>query len=185
MAKIVKLTEEEFNQKSAKLKEMLGRDKADSEGKFIAKLKPGDIYYRDGTVYLGFYGGEDWFVMPKDAMDSEGKRLSSTFNEAVEYTTKLETHGHKDWRLPPGDRDKEEPNILGKMYEYRHTGAFDGTYDESGSEAFSSYWSSTPYITRVCNTRQDFSTGEVGEKHSAAKDNTCSFRCVRSQKRDW
>lgn len=56
----------------------------------------------DGTVYAGLspYTGKILFTAVEDAS------LKMTWDEAVTYTTKLNAHGHKDWRLPDLDELK-------------------------------------------------------------------------------
>ena len=50
----------------------------------------------DGTVLAGISPdtNKPMYATPTDAS------LAMTFNEAQDYATKLDVHGHKDWRVP-------------------------------------------------------------------------------------
>jgi hypothetical protein len=64
---------------------------------------PGDKM-PDGTVFAGISPdtNKPMYAPPTDAS------LTMKFNEAQEYATKLDAHGHKDWRVPT----KAELNVL-------------------------------------------------------------------------
>lgn len=96
----------------------------------------------DGSIYLGYYNSKDWFVTATDAKDSKGKSLRLSFNAAASYAANLKVHGHDDWRMPPGQDDPNEPNILNKMFDERNTGSFKNTYNCSANYSHW-YWSST------------------------------------------
>ncbi len=66
-------------------------------------MKPGDKV-SDGTIYAGVSPdtGKEMSTTPVDAP------LTMTFNQAADYATKLDAHGHNDWRVPT----KAELNVL-------------------------------------------------------------------------
>lgn len=128
----------------------------------------------DGTIYLGFHNGRDWYATEQDAKDSSGRKLTMNFNQAADYAKNLNLHGHNDWQVP----DKEMLNI---MYQNKHTGAFRGTYDESGSFTAGYYWSSTELrVHSDVAWRQRFVGGHGGW---FGTDDAVSVRCVRSEPR--
>lgn len=75
----------------------------------------------DGTIYLGFKKGKDWFATPQDALDNNGNRLFLNFNQAAQYAMNLEAHGHFDWKMPDAD-------VADLQYDMRKEGDFKGTY---------------------------------------------------------
>jgi hypothetical protein len=111
-------------------------------------LKPGDVA-DDGTIYLGFHTGKDWFVTDRDAP------LEMTFNAAAKYAENLNIHGHDDWVVP-------NPNILQEMFNNKSVGAFRNTYNEGASGHSSDYWSSEPYQNNVSDWawEQNFKSGK-------------------------
>ncbi len=103
---------------------------------------------KDG-VYIGRFKGEDgtvkdWFADAKDARDANGKKLCLNFNDAAKYAKDSTALGHNDWVLPSGWNDYDgKPDILGAMFNNKSTGAFRGTFDETGSFPGSWYWTSS------------------------------------------
>jgi hypothetical protein len=124
------------------------------------KLKPGDDM-PDGTIYAGVSPdtGKPMYTTPADA------RLTMTFNEAKEYATKLDAHGHKDWHVPT----KAELSVL-----FNNRAAIGG-FDVTGSHPAGWYWSAS----------QNYEWGAWGQRFSDgchftnAKDDHSSARCVR------
>jgi len=137
----------------------------------------------DGTIYLGYHRGRDWFTTAEDAQDENGERLTMNFNDASGYTADLEAHGHNDWELA-------NKYILDKMYKAQNKGAFDETYDRSGKPLYNGdirnsagwYWSSTKHIvdTDVAWVQQ-FSYSSV--HLPCKKDLKLSIRPIRSELR--
>jgi len=125
-----------------------------------ADLRSGDKI-PDGTVYAGISPdtGKAMFALPADAS------LTMTFNEAQKYAATLDTHGHRDWRVPT----KAELNVL-----FNNRAAIGG-FNISGSVPAGWYWS-VSQINRWSAWDQRF---EDGVQDSYAKDDHCSLRCVR------
>jgi hypothetical protein len=92
---------------------------------------PGDKM-PDGTVFAGISPdtNKPMYTSPADAS------LTMKFNDAQEYTAKLDAHGHKDWRVPT----KAELNVL-----FNNRAAI-GRFDISGSHPAGWYWSASPSI---------------------------------------
>jgi hypothetical protein len=99
------------------------------------------------------------YATPADAY------LTMTFNEAKEYATKLDAHGHKDWRVPT----KAELNVL-----FNNRAAIGG-FNVTGSCPAGWYWSASPYTTRKA-WFQRFSDGAPGGN---GKDTHLPVRPVR------
>jgi hypothetical protein len=125
-----------------------------------AKPKIGDRM-PDGTVYAGNLPdtGTPMYTPPADAP------LTMKWRDAMIYAAGLETHGHKDWRLP----SKAELNVL-----YNNRAAIGG-FNPSGSFPAGHYWSSSePHDTSAWS--QSFSDGF---QYFDNKYNGLSARCVR------
>ena len=143
------------------------------EGIYIGRLKD-----KDGVE-------RDYFAAPEDAKDSQGKRLSLNFNDAAKYAEDSKALGHSDWVVPTSLRNKYDkenvaPDVLGAIFNSKSTGAFKGTFEETGRNA-AWYWSSTtkPHCEKDQNsaTIQRFSRG----RHSYGyKKDKLSVRLVRS-----
>jgi hypothetical protein len=90
---------------------------------------PGDKM-PDGTVFAGISPdtNKPMYATPADAS------LTMKFNEAQEYASKLDAHGHKDWRVPT----KAELNVL-----FNNRAAIAG-FNVSGSGPAGWYWSASP-----------------------------------------
>jgi hypothetical protein len=88
-----------------------------------------------------------------------------TFNQAQDYASKLDAHGHKDWRAPTSG----ELNVL-----YQNRAAIGG-FEESGSDPGGWYRSSSPF-SNLFAWGQRFSDG--GQNYDV-KDGSWSLRCVR------
>jgi hypothetical protein len=84
----------------------------------------------DGSIYAGVSPttGKRLYTTPTDAP------LTDTFNEAKVYATKLDAHGHGDWRIP----SKAELKIL-----FNNRAAIGG-FSESGEPPIGWYRSSSP-----------------------------------------
>jgi hypothetical protein len=115
----------------------------------------------DGTVYAGVSPdtGTPMYATPKDAP------LTCTFNEARKYATKLDAHGHKDWRVP----SKAELNAL-----FQNRAAIGG-FDETGHIHRGWYWSSSRYST-LNAWAQRFSDGIQSTSYRIYAS---ALRCVR------
>jgi Protein of unknown function (DUF1566) len=127
-----------------------------------ANQKPGDRM-GDGTVYADTSPDtrKSLFVTPTDA--------PGTYNwdKGKKYCETLESHGHKDWRLPT---DRE----LSGLYNNR---AAVGGFNETGSIPVDWYWSSTEHRYQLDYAwYQRFSDGDRGVIH---KETPSSVRCVR------
>lgn len=83
----------------------------------------------DGTIYAGVSPttGTAMYATPSDAP------LTMKWNEAVRYADALDSHGHKDWRVPTWD----ELDVL-----FNNRAAIGG-FDEIGSGPVRWNWSST------------------------------------------
>lgn len=155
-------------------------EQSPEEQKQAEEVRAGDPM-SDGSIYLGSYSGKDWFVTAEDAKDKNGHDLKMDFNDAAKYAKNLKAHGHDDWKLPPGGAVPGEPDILNQMFNHKSTGAFRGTYDESGS-ASGWYW-----CTKKLQTK--FGGGVWGRLFSIGtgawrtKSAHISVRCVRSEPR--
>lgn len=135
------------------------------------ELEIGDVM-PDGTIYAGMSPdtGEALYATPQDAP------LRMTWKEATRYAADLDTHGHKDWRLPTRTE-------LRMLYKNRHKGALQGTFNEDdGSDRAHWYWSCTE--NRDDSSRVyvvDFTGGNDGW---AYKDHSgLSTRPVRAEPR--
>jgi hypothetical protein len=74
-----------------------------SESSVLPFPKPGD-WMQDGTIYAGISPdtGRPMYTTPADAP------LTYSFNQARHYASRLDAHGHLDWRVPT----KVELNVL-------------------------------------------------------------------------
>jgi hypothetical protein len=116
----------------------------------------------DGTIYAGLSPdtGKPIYTTPADAS------LTMEWNEAMDYTSKLDAHGHQDWCLP----SKDELNAL-----FNNRAAIGG-FNVSGSEPAGWYWSGTQ--TNYWGAwGQRFSDG--CQYNNFTKDYHPSVRCVR------
>jgi hypothetical protein len=115
----------------------------------------------DGTVFAGISPdtNKPMYATPADAS------LTMKFNEAQEYATKLDAHGHRDWRVPT----KSELNVL-----FNNRAAIGG-FDVSGSGPAGWYWSATPNYVWLAWC-QRFSDGRQSDH---GKDLLSSVRLVR------
>jgi len=121
--------------------------------------KPGDKM-PDGTVSAGISPDthRPMYTTPAPAP------LTMIFNEAEKYATKLDAHGHQDWRLPT----KAELNVL-----FNNRAAIGVFYLQNSSGW---YWSSSQY-------NEWFAWGQRfsdGDQCSDTKNTHLSVRCVRS-----
>src|SRR3990170_7307205 len=131
----------------------------------------------DGSIYAGESPdtGKAMYVTAKDA------GLTMTFNKAKEYASKLDAHGHKDWRVPT---DSE----LDVLLMNQETGALKGTFNLNASSHDAWYWSSeATYNNRhgvyaYCRMIWEFMSGKgimlsggVGAGHKRV-DNLLSVR---------
>src|SRR5262245_37428052 len=98
------------------------------------------------------------FTTPADAP------LTMKWNKAMNYASKLDAHGQKDWRVP----SKGELNVL-----FQNRAAIGG-FDVTGSDPAGWYWSSTVYYNFAWDQR--FSDGN---QFWNLKTNDSSLRCVR------
>jgi len=123
-------------------------------------LAPGDKM-PDGTVFAGIFPdtNKPMYATPADAS------LTMNFNEAQEYATTLDAHGHNDWRVPT----KTELNVL-----FNNRAAI-GRFDISGSKPAGWYWSASP-DDKWDAWGQRFSDGCQGYHY---KDDRSAVRCVR------
>jgi hypothetical protein len=121
---------------------------------------PGDKM-PDGTVFAGISPDTNkrMYATPADAS------LAMKFNEAQEYATKLDAHGHKDWRVPT----KAELNVL-----FNNRAAIGG-FDVSGRFNAGWYWSasSNPKWGAWCQRFND------GEQIDFSKGLHLPVRCIR------
>jgi hypothetical protein len=92
---------------------------------------------------------------PKDAP------LTLTFDQAAKHASKLDEHGHKDWRVPT----KAELNVL-----FRNRAAIGG-FDTTGSDPAGWYW--------VIFARWQQTRGSSASQHSNYRDGASALRCVR------
>jgi hypothetical protein len=132
----------------------------DSKPAAKAEAKPGDRM-PNGTVFAGVSPdtNKPMYTTPKDAP------LTMKWKAAMDYSAKLDAHGHKDWRVPT----KGELNVL-----YNNRAAIGG-FDESGSGPADWYWSSSQYSYDGA-WAQRFSDGtQVND----LKIYDSSLRCVR------
>ena len=115
----------------------------------------------DGTIYAGISPstGRPMYATPNNAT------LTCTFNEAGEYASKLDAHGHNDWRVP----SKVELNVL-----FQNRAAIGG-FDTSGSHPAGWYWSSSRYGIDYA-WAQSFSDGG---QYDCSKLNHSALRYVR------
>ena len=105
------------------------KPKAANGNESPAEMKIGDKM-PDGTVFAGISPdtGKPMYAAPADAP------LTMKFNQATVYAAKLDTHGHKDWRVPT----KAELNVL-----FNNRAAVGG-FNVTGSNPASWYWSASP-----------------------------------------
>jgi len=115
----------------------------------------------DGTVYAGVSPdmGKAMYTTPADAPQTH------TFNQARVIAKNLDTHGHKDWRVPT----KGELNVL-----FQNRDAIGG-FNETGPYLAHWYWSSSQRIILIA-WAQRFSDG-FQLYHGKYIDS--SLRCVR------
>jgi hypothetical protein len=113
-----------------------------------------------GSIYAGVSPdtGRPMYTTPKDAP------LACTFNGAAVYASKLDAHGHRDWRVPM----EAELNVL-----FQNRAAI-GNFDTSGSTA-GWHWSSSQYDGYNA-WGQHFSDGN---RSNGYKGNQSPLRCVR------
>jgi len=139
---------------------VLGRVDSDRIVWNSPEQKPGDRM-EDGTVYAGTSPdtGKAMYATPADSP------LTMTFNRAREYASKLDAHGHQDWRVPT----KSELNVL-----FQNRAAIGG-FDTTDSFPDGWYWSSSPFYNLVA-WAQRFSDGS---QYYSFKDFDSSLRCVR------
>jgi hypothetical protein len=133
---------------------------AANDSSATAEPKTGDKM-PDGTIYAGV-SPNTGRAMYATALDAS---LTMTFNEAKEYASKLDAHGHQDWRVPT----KGELNVL-----FNNRAAIGG-FNETGSDPAGWYWSASQNGTWSA-WAQRFSDG--GQDNSP-KDIRSSVRCVR------
>jgi hypothetical protein len=135
----------------------------------------------DGTIYLGFYHGKDWYVTAQDAKDDDEKRLVLNFDAALKFAINLRAHTFNDWILPPSYEDRKECSILNQMFQNRHEGMFRGTYDERSSYSSVWYWSASSHLNSAgAAWAQRFSDGCL---RWCKKNDFFSVRCVRASVR--
>jgi len=145
------------------LREVTGeaaKPKAANANEAPAEPKVGDKM-PDGTVFAGIspYTNKPMYATPADAS------LTMKFNEAQEYATKLDAHGHKDWHVPT----KAELNVL-----FNNRAAIGG-FNVTGSNPAGWYWSASPgYLWYAWDQR--FSDGY---QNFNDKGNHSAVRCVR------
>ena len=120
---------------------------------------PGDIM-PDDTIFASISPdtGTPMYTTPADAP------LTYTFNEARNYASKLNAHGHHDWRVPT----KDELNVL-----FNNRAGIHG-FDETGSVPASWYWSATDDDGTAWGQRFD-----DGFQHWYSQNHESSLRCVR------
>jgi hypothetical protein len=126
----------------------------------ISPSMPGDKM-SDGTIYVGTSPdtGKAMYTTPTDAPKIY------TYNQAQNYASSLEAHGHRDWRIPT----KAELRLLfDKRLEI-------GGFDLTGSKSTGWYWSSTIHNNHNV-WRQRFSDGK---RHNYRQSRFSSLRCVR------
>jgi hypothetical protein len=98
-------------------------------------MKPGDKM-SDGSIYAGISPdtNKPMYTTPLD------ERPDMSWREAMKYASKLDAHGHRDWRVPT----KPELNVLfnnrAAIGEFRLSSFVDPIY---GPEDF--YWSSSAH----------------------------------------
>ena len=116
----------------------------------------------DGTVYAGISPdtSKPMYATPADAP------LTMKFNQATECAAKLDTHGHRDWRVPT----KTELNVL-----FKNRAAIGG-FDIGDSYPAGWYWSTSPDGEDWTMPSQRFSDGF--QRESPASDRL-SLRPVR------
>lgn len=119
----------------------------------------------DGTVYICYYGGKDWYTTERDVIDHEG--FSHT--AAALYAKAMRAYGHIDWEVP-------NDHVLNEMYLCRNTGSLKGTFNGNAQDERRWYRSSTPMAQSERTYDQDFSNGT---KTTAPHAGRLSLRCVR------
>lgn len=115
----------------------------------------------DGTIYAGISPdtGRPMYTTPSDAP------LTHTFNAAKKYASKLDAHGHQDWRVPT----EGELNLL-----FNNRAAIGG-FNVAGTYQDGWYWSSSQY-DRYNAEVERFSDGTPGYYDKA---DLASLRLVR------
>ena len=115
----------------------------------------------DGTIYAGDSPdtGKPTYAMAADAP------LTMKWQDARDYAKALDTHGHKDWRLPT----KGELNML-----FNNRAAIGG-FKVTGSDPAGWYWS-VSQSSNESAAGQLFSSGAQGEYRKVGHS---SVRCVR------
>jgi hypothetical protein len=143
----------------------LGNDKVEVSAAAKVALEVGQLTAEG--IYIGCLKDEsgvekDYFAAPTDVQDGNGKRLSLNFNDAAEYAQNSTALGHNDWVVPTGRSDYNgAPNVLNAMFNNKSTGAFKGTFDQTGSDPSSWYGSSSPEEhDDVMARAQHFSDGD-------------------------
>jgi hypothetical protein len=121
----------------------------------------------DGTIFAGVSPetNRPMFVLPKDLS------LTMTFNEAQKYASKLNAHGHQDWRLP----SVAELNIL---YTNKDKGFLKGTFNESGHDREGWYFASPKFL--AYNDELHEQRFSDGCREWLLRSNQSSIRLVRS-----
>ena len=117
----------------------------------------------DGSIYAGVSPntGMPMYTTPADAP------LTMTFNEARNYASKLDTHGHDDWRVPTA----AELNVL-----FNNRAAIGG-FNLSGSDPAGWYWTSEEFDDNWDAWGQRFSDGRLDRFRVESEPS--SVRCVR------
>ena len=122
----------------------------------------------DGTIFAGISPDtqQPMYTTPADAP------MTMTWSDAMNYASRLDAHGHQDWRLPT----KAELNVL---WENRDKGGLKGTFSETGSVPAGWYWSSTENHEYSHAWDQRFSDGFQSWDY---KFFDSSLRCVRESR---
>jgi hypothetical protein len=131
------------------------------------ELHPGNRM-EDGTIFAGVSPdtGNPMYTTPEDSPLTTGDTpRTRNWKADMQYASKLDAHGHKDWRVPT----KNELNVL--FNNRAAIGGFNGT----GSYPAGWYRSSTKYRL-LCAWYQRFSDGN---QEWGNKSNGSSLRCVR------
>lgn len=116
----------------------------------------------DGSVYAGVSPdtGRPMYTTPRDVP------LTCSFDEAREYASRLDAHGHRDWRVPT----KAELDVL-----FQNRAAI-GNFDMPGSDPAGWYWSSSQNGYDGPAWTQRFSDGRW---YGLDRSEQFSLRCVR------
>ena len=125
-----------------------------------AALKPGDLM-PDGTIYAGVSPDthKAMYTTPADVP------LTMQWKVAMKYASKVDTHGHRDWRVPTSG----ELNVL-----FNNRAAIGG-FNLSGSSPAGWYWSSTEGNYNDAWSQRFSDGGQV----NLGRSNDSSLRCVR------